>query len=228
MLDDTSILLVDRDRPNLLGMAAWLKSEGFVTTLAQDGPSALNQFFNAHPDIVVIDLDLGNTSGWEVVERIREISHVPIIAIAQDTSPSATARALRLGLDGFLIRPIDRSELLMRVRSVTEQASDRGDSRWVYRSNGFTIDRRSCEVKLHGQPVDLTSLEYRLLAYLVDRRGWVLTRDQILASVWGADYAEDRGLVKLYMWNLRRKLGDDAKEPKLIRTKRGLGYSFVG
>lgn len=228
MLDGTSILVVDRHRADLLRMSAWLKSEGFTTTLAEDGPSALNQFFNTHPDVVVIDLDIGNASGWEVVERIREISHVPIIAVAKDTNPSSTARALRLGLDGFLIRPIDRSELLMRVQSVSEPSRDRGDSRWVYRSNGLTIDRRSCQVNLNGHPVPLTGVEYRLLAYLVERRGWVLTRDQILASVWGSDYAEDRGLVKLYMWNLRRKLGDDAKDPKLIRTKRGLGYCFVG
>jgi two-component system KDP operon response regulator KdpE len=222
------VLLADRQRDDLSRMSDWLEAEGYRTSLAEDGLSALRQFFGLHPDIVIVDTAVRDMSGWEVIERIREIGDTPVIVISSDVSEDATSRALRLNVDGFLLKPLDPKELTLRVNAIRDGRKEPDVSRWVYRHNGLVIDRRSCEVLVGGKPVDLTGTEYRLLAYLVDRRGWVVSHDQILANVWGENHAGERNQVKLYMWYLRRKLEEDPKNPKLIKTKRGLGYCFVG
>jgi len=222
------VLLADRDPADLSMMAQWLEGEGYRTSVAGDGLSALRQFFGLHPDIVIVDTSIRDISGWEVIQRIRETGETPVIITSSRVTEDAISRALGLDVDGFLLKPLDAKELTSRVNSLREGRKEPDSSHWVYRRNGLVIDRRSCEVFVDGTPVELTGTEYRLLTYLVDRRGWVVSHDQILANVWGENHAGERNQVKLYMWYLRRKLKDDPKNPKLIRTKRGLGYCFVG
>ena len=228
MVSGFMVLLVDADRGSLSAMSQWLGDEGYQTVLAEDGLSALRQYFGSHPDIVIVDLGVRDISAWEVIERIREIGDTPVIVTSSTLDPDEMSRALRLSVDGLLMKPLDSKELTLRVNAVSESSRDPDSGRWVYRRNGLVIDKRSCEVLVNGNMVDLTGTEYKLLSYLVDRRGWVVSHDQILSNVWGSDYAGDKNQVKLYMWYLRRKLEDDPKNPKLIRTKRGLGYCFVG
>jgi two-component system KDP operon response regulator KdpE len=102
------------------------------------------------------------------------------------------------------------------------------EKKWVYQRNGLTVDLRSCEVFVHGEEVQLTGTEYKLLTYLIDRRGWVLSQDQILSHVWGSDYVGEKSQVKLYIWYLRQKLENDPRNPQMIVTRRGLGYTFAG
>jgi DNA-binding response OmpR family regulator len=222
------VLLADRDPTDLSRMSEWLEREGYRTSIAEDGLSALRQFFGLHPDIVIVNTAVRDIAGWEVIQRIREIGDTPVIITSSKVSEDAISRGLALNVDGFLLKPLDAKELTLRVNAIRDSRREPDASRWVYRRNGLVIDRRSCEVLVDGKPVDLTGTEYRLLAYLVDRRGWVVSHDQILANVWGENRAGERNQVKLYMWYLRRKLKDDPKNPKLIRTKRGLGYCFVG
>lgn len=228
MISELMVLLVDRDRVNLSRMSEWLAAEGYRTSLAEDGLTALSQFFSLHPDMVVVDTDLPDVSGWDVIDRIRRTSDTPIVVISAEVGPDLVSRALGSGVQGFLLKPLDANELTLRVNAIRENQRDPDGSSWVYRRNGLVIDKRSCEVWVDGKPVDLTGTEYRLLVYMADRRGWVVSHSQILENVWGDSYTGDRNQVKLYMWYLRRKLERDPKNPKLIKTKRGLGYCFVG
>jgi len=224
----TMVLLADSNRADLERTSAFLRDEDYEVIEADDGLSGLREFFNVHPDIVVADLAVREMPGWKMITRIRELCDTPVIVTASAPTNEHVTRAFELGVDGFLAKPFDEKELLMRLRAIQNQSTENDEKRWVYRRNGLTVDLRSAEVFVHGDPVQLTGTEYRLLTYLIDRRGWVLSHDQILSHVWGTDYIGDKNQVKLYVWYLRQKIENEPGEPKMIVTKRGLGYTFVG
>lgn len=228
MLGRTLILIIDSHKGDLAATAKLLDASGYDTAGAADGLSGLREFFNLHPDIVIVDLDVSEMSGWTVIKRIRELSDTPVVVTATSATNEDVTRALDLGVDGFLAKPCDEKELVMRLNAIQSRSMESDDKRWVYQRNGLTVDLRSCEVFVHGNPVELTGTEYKLLTYLIDRRGWVLSQDQILSHVWGPDYVGEKTQVKLYVWYLRQKIENDPSTPKMIVTKRGLGYTFVG
>lgn len=229
MISRTLVLLIDSDLARLEGLSGFLHGENFETVEATDGLAGLRAFFNVHPDFVVVDLSVREMPVWNVITRIRELSDTPIIVTGADATEEEMTRAFDLGAEGFLARPFALKELLMRLNALQNRAPEGGDDiKWVYKRNGLTVDLRSCEVFVHGKLVSLTGTEYRLLTYLIERRGWVLSHDQILNHVWGTDYIGEKDQVKLYVWYLRQKIENAPKDPKMIVTKRGLGYTFVG
>jgi two-component system KDP operon response regulator KdpE len=228
MISRTLVLLIDSDRTQLDALSSYLRAENFETVETTDGLAGLREFFNVHPDFVVVDLGVREMPVWNVITRIRELSDTPIIVTGADATQDEMTRAFDLGAEGFLARPFAFKELLMRLNALQNRAPDGDDIKWVYKRNGLTVDLRSCEVFVHGKMVSLTGTEYRLLTYLIERRGWVLSHDQILSHVWGTDYIGEKDQVKLYVWYLRQKIENEPKTPKMIVTKRGLGYTFVG
>jgi DNA-binding response OmpR family regulator len=228
MLGRNLVLLIDGNKSDLAETARLLHANSFDTAEADDGLSGLRQFFNLHPDIVIVDLDVSEMLGWKVVNRIREMSDVPVIVTSSEATNEDVTRALDIGIEGFLAKPYDPRELIRRLNSIQNRSMETDEKKWVYQRNGLTVDLRSCEVFVQGEEVGLTSTEYRLLTYLIDRRGWVLSQDQILSHVWGSDYVGEKSQVKLYIWYLRQKLESDPRNPQLIVTRRGLGYTFVG
>jgi two-component system KDP operon response regulator KdpE len=222
------VLLIDSDTEQLERSAAFLRNENHEVFEAEDGMSGLREFFNVHPDMVVVDLDVRELPGWQLITRIHELSDTPVVVTASEATNEAVSRALELGMRGFLVKPFQEKELALRLAAIQNSAIDSDERRWVYQRNGLTVDLRSCEVFVHGRHVTLTGTEYKLLTYLIDRRGWVLSHDQILSHVWGSDYIGDRNQVKLYVWYLRQKIENDPKDPRMIITKRGLGYTFAG
>jgi two-component system KDP operon response regulator KdpE len=228
MTGGTKVLLIDSDEDESAALSAHLRAGGIQAFEAADGRSGLREFFNVHPDAVVVDLNVRGIAGWQLIARIRELSDTPVIVIASAATNEHVSRALQLGVEGFLARPFDAADLVARLENLARRAAEPEEKGWIYRRNGLTVDLRSCEVFVHGQPVSLTGTEYRLLKYLIERRGWVLSHDQILSNVWGSDYMGERDQVKLYIWYLRRKIETDPKDPKMIVTRRGLGYTFVG
>jgi len=227
MLGRTLILIIDSDPDARARISDLLSANGYDTTEADNGLTGLRQFFNLHPDVVIVDLEVSEMSGWTVIKRIRELSDTPIMVTSSEATNEDVSRTLELDVDAFLARPFEGRDLIERLSAIQNKASDSDEGRWVYQRNGLTVDLRSCDVFVHGSPVQLTGTEYRLLTYLIDRRGWVLSHDQILSHVWGSDYAGDRNQVKLYVSYLRKKIENDPRRPEMILTKRGLGYSFA-
>jgi len=228
MLGRTLVLVIDNDPDARARTTDLLSANGYDTAEAHDGLTGLRQFFNLHPDIVIVDLDVSEMSGWTVIKRIRELSDTPVVVIASEATKEDVSHTLELNVDAFLARPFGGHDLTERLNAIQNETSESDEGRWVYQRNGLTVDLRSCDVFMHGDPVQLTGTEYRLLTYLIDRRGWVLSHDQILSHVWGSDYAGDRNQVKLYVSYLRKKIENDPRKPEMILTKRGLGYSFAG
>ena len=227
MLGRTVVLIIDSDPDARAWTSGLLSANAYYTAEAEDGLTGLRQFFNLHPDIVIVDLDVSEMSGWTVIKRIRELSDTPVVVTAAEATNDDVSRSLELNVDAFLSKPFEQHDLTERLDAIQNKASESDEGRWVYQRNGLTVDLRSCDVFVHGDPVQLTGTEYRLLTYLIDRRGWVLSHDQILSHVWGSDYAGDRNQVKLYVSYLRKKIENDPHKPEMIVTKRGLGYSFA-
>ncbi len=228
MLGRTLVLIIDSDPDARARISDLLSANAYDTAEAHDGLSGLRQFFNLHPDIVIVDLEVSEMSGWTVIKRIRELSDTPVVVTASEATNEDVSRTLELNVDAFLAKPYDQHDLTERLNAIQNKASESDEERWVYQRNGLTVDLRSCDVFVHDKPVQLTGTEYKLLTYLIDRRGWVLSHDQILSHVWGSDYAGDRNQVKLYVSYLRKKIENDPRKPEMILTKRGLGYSFAG
>jgi len=228
MLGRTLVLIIDSDPDARARTLELLSANPYETAEAEDGLTGLRQFFNLHPDIVIVDLDVSEMSGWTVIKRIRELSETPVVVTASAATNEDVSRSLELNVDAFLAKPYEERDLTERLSAIQNRASESDEGSWVYQRNGLTVDLRSCDVFVHGKPVQLTGTEYKLLTYLIDRRGWVLSHDQILSHVWGSDYAGDRNQVKLYVWYLRQKIENNPRKPEMIVTKRGLGYSFAG
>jgi DNA-binding response OmpR family regulator len=224
-----TVLLIDADPYWVELSAGWLRGDGHRVIVASDGLSGLRQLFNHHPDAAIVDVTPSGSDGWDTVQRIRDVSHMPVIAISARADQVSLKKGFDLGVDGYIVKPFEQAELLERLAAVLRRVyGGNGHNGTIYHQDGLAIVWRSHEVLVDDKPIHLTATEFRLLWLLVERRGWVLTHDQILSHVWGSNHLGDRNNVKLYVWYLRQKLEANPSRPRWILTKRGIGYCFAG
>ena len=221
------IVLVDDDANlrHTLGYA--LRQEGFEVFAAEDGERGLEAFHQSRPDVVLLDVMLPNLDGFEVCRRIRKESDVPILMLtARDTEVDKVV-GLELGADDYLAKPFSTRELVARVRALlrrTRQTAAPVGER--LESAGLLLDAVRHRVTLEGREISLKPKEFDLLAFFMAHPGQVFGREQLLASVWGYDFAGDSRTVDTHVKTLREKLDDDAERPLWIDTVRGVGYRF--
>jgi two-component system OmpR family response regulator len=224
------VLVVD-DEPNIRELVqVALKFHGCSVTTAANGKEALRQADAGRPDLIVLDVMLPDMDGFEVCRRLRAAGNeVPVIFLtARDTS-SDTVTGLAIGGDDYVTKPFSVEALVARVRAVLRRAS-RGSQAAApgddapLQAGDLELDESRWTVHRAGVPVELSPTEFRLLAYLIRHQGRVLTRAQLLESVWGWDYAGESQIVETYISYLRRKL--DPLGPPMIHTQRGVGYSL--
>lgn len=221
------LVLVDDDANlrHTLGYA--LRQEGFEVFAAEDGERGIEAFQQSRPDVVVLDLMLPRIDGFEVCRRIRRESDVPIIMLtARDTELDKVV-GLELGADDYLAKPFSTRELVARIRALLRRTrtvkSPVGER---FETAGLLLDAGRHRVTLEGQDVALKPKEFELLAFFMAHPGQVFGREQLLASVWGYDFAGDSRTVDTHVKTLREKLKDDAERPRWIETVRGVGYRF--
>src|ERR671910_694115 len=219
------ILVVDDD-PDIRGLLrVLLDRRGFAVTEARDGQEALRAFYAERPDLVVLDVAMPVLDGWKTLERIRELSDVPVVMLTAKADELEKTRGLRAGADDYVTKPFGRQELLARVEGLLRRAGARAAEQETYSDAFLTIDFSQRTVTARGEPVDLTPLEFRLLTTFVRHPNNVLTHEQLLELVWGdAHAAKDQ--VKLYVGYLRKKLCPDEPESAPIETRRGFGYCY--
>lgn len=223
------IVLVIDDDATLLGLLRQsLEKSGYEVVTATNGLTGLQQMYAHRPDLVILDVMMPRMDGWETCSRIREISQVPIIMLTAKDEEADKIRGFRHGVDDYVTKPFSFAELTARVSAVLHRTNQPPPTKRpnIHTAGDLVIDLDNRRVTRDGQPIDLTPTEFRLLAYLVENAGQVLSHEQLLTKVWGYDYANDVGYVKRYIWYLRQKIEKDPRNPEHIVTEWGFGYSF--
>jgi DNA-binding response OmpR family regulator len=191
---------------------------------AANGRDALRTFHAQRPDLVILDVAMPELDGWQTLERIRELSDVPVLMLTAKGTEADRVRGLRGGADDYVSKPFAREELLARVEALLRRAKPQADEPTVFTDGLVRVDLVQRTVSVRGREVALTPLEYNLLAAFVRNPNQVLSHDQLLELAWGGSGEVSRDQVKLYVGYLRRKLGADDDAP--IETVRGFGYRY--
>ncbi|MCB9678488.1 MAG: response regulator transcription factor [Alphaproteobacteria bacterium] len=216
------ILIVEDDAAISRGLELNLQLEGFDTLLAQDGRRAI-ELLGERLDLVILDIMLPHINGYEIVERLRRRKDdVPIILLSAKTDEEAIVRGLELGADDYVTKPFRVAELLARVKAHLRRRPASTTARFGL----VVVDFDERTARKDDESVDLTSREFDLLEYMWEREGRALTRESILAAVWGHGYFGTDRTVDNFINRLRQKL-DDPGEPQHFKTVRGVGYRFV-
>jgi two-component system KDP operon response regulator KdpE len=223
------ILVVDDEAKMIRFVRMNLELEGFRVTEAGNGLEALDHVRDDLPDLVLLDVMMPEMDGFETLERLREISTVPVIMLTVRGEEEDRIRGLELGADDYVTKPFSPRELVSRIRAVLRRvekpASSAGEV--VRIDDRLSADFRQREVIVDGKRISLRPTEYRLLYHLVNNPGWVMTHEMLLSKVWGYEYRDDTQLLRLYITYLRQKIEPDPGNPRYIFTERGVGYRFV-
>jgi len=219
------ILVVDDD-DDIRGLVrALLERAGHEVTDAQDGRAGLRELYAGSPDLVILDVAMPGLDGWETLERIREVSDVPVLMLTARDAELERVRGLRGGADDYVVKPFGRQELVARVDVLLRRPRTAG-AQETYSDARLSISFARRSVRYDDREVALTRLEYRLLSAFVGHPNQVLSHDQLRELVWGESLATSRDEVKLYVGYLRRKLAPDAPGGTPIETVRGFGYRY--
>jgi len=220
-----SVLVVDDDSDVRALVATLLGRAGYLVTEAPNGRAALKALYGQRPDLVVLDVNMPDLDGWATLERIRELSDVPVVMLSARGEELEKVRALRAGADDYVTKPFGRQELLARVESVLRRAVG-GGPKETYSDAILKVDFAERRLTVGDHSVELTPLEFKLLAAFVEHPNQLLEHGQLLELVWGGKRGTSRDQVKLYVGYLRKKLADAGAEPGAIETVRGFGYRY--
>lgn len=240
-MSDQKVLIIDDDA-DLLQLASLIfKKAGYQVVTAHDGLDGISKFFLYHPNLIILDVMMPGSNGFDVCQRIRQVADEPLIMLTALNEEQDMLKGLAVGADDFLTKPFNPEILLARARTVLRRsqrssngsngsngshASQNGSSSFSYNDGYLSIDIERHEVLIHEKRVKLTPVEFRLLVYLARHAGKLLTMDKILSNVWGNGYQGSMEHVHVYISHLRRKVEKDPKKPCYIVTVHGVGYIF--
>jgi two-component system, OmpR family, KDP operon response regulator KdpE len=216
------ILVAEDERPIRRFLNASLSGQ-YTVLEAATGEETLAVAVSGHPDVIILDLGLPDLDGVEVTRRLREWTQIPIIVVSIRGSEEDKVVALDAGADDYLTKPFGMGELLARLRVALRKSAD-PEREPVYLSGDLFVDLARREVMVNGQTAALTPTEYDILRMLIQNAGKVLTHQQLVHAVWGANYAADAHLLRVNISNLRRKIEVDPARPRHIITEPGVGY----
>jgi two-component system KDP operon response regulator KdpE len=228
-LRDILILIVD-DETRLANMLQMnLQAEGIRSLVASNGREALDALREEMPGIILLDVMMPGMDGYETLRRIRIASQVPVIMLTAKDQEDDRIKGLELGADDYIGKPFSYRELLSRIRAVLRRHHTPAPATLgqIIVDDRLAIDFNKREVLINGERINLRPTEYRLLYHLVQRAGYVMTHNELLAKVWGPEYHDETHYLRLYVTYLRQKIEVDPANPVYILTERGVGYRFV-
>jgi len=221
------ILLADDERELRTMLSAYLRAEGFVVIEAVNGELAFDLTRSEEPDLVLLDVGLPKMDGFEVLQRLRTASAVPVIMLTARAEEIDRVVGLTIGADDYVTKPFSPRELVARIRAVLRRGRAEMEDEHTLRFYGLTVDPPRREVLLGDQLVDLTTLEFDILHTLAATPGRVMTREHLMERVWGWDFMGVDRVVDVHISNIRKTLGDDPANPRFIETVRGVGYKMI-
>ena len=222
------ILAIDDDVILLKLIRQSLEPEGFSVTTATSGEEGLAVFHQTAPDLVILDVMMPGMDGWEVCQRLRQVSSVPIIFLTALEKVENVVQGLVGGADDYLAKPFRVVELSARVTALLRRARMPHEQADILRFGGgeLIINRTQQTVFARGEEVPLSPIEYNLLLFMAERAGRILPNQVLFDTIWGALADAGTQSVKWYIWRLRQKIEADPKNPQFILTERGKGYRF--
>ncbi|MBA2272428.1 MAG: response regulator transcription factor [Actinobacteria bacterium] len=219
------VLIVDDDSQILRAVGTSLRARGIEVLTDMDGEAGLETLRTEPVDLFILDLGLPGIDGHEVIHRLRTWSQVPVIVLSVHEAHQEKIAALDEGADDYVVKPFAMEELLARIRAVRRR-SESGDTSSILRFAGLELDLARQSVSLEGDRIHLTPTEYRLLEAMATHPGKLLTHRWLLQEVWGPNYGEESQYLRVYVRQLRQKLGDDPVRGRFILTEPGLGYRW--
>ena len=221
------ILVID-DEPDIVELVSYnLKKEGFDVASAADGEEALSMIRRGNFDFLILDLMLPGIQGMELCRILRndpKTAHIPIIMLTAKGEEVDRILGLETGADDYMTKPFSPRELIARVKAVLRRLSEKAETPQVVRIGDLEINKETYSVSKKNVPVMLSSTEFRLLLYLMERKGKIYSRDQLLDAVWKDEAFVEPRTVDVHIRRLRTQVEDDPSEPKYIKTRRGIGY----
>jgi two-component system KDP operon response regulator KdpE len=225
--DAPVIALVEDDAALRRALRTSLRARGFDVREVASGEAGVVLAADGVADVFLLDLGLPDLDGFDVLARIREFSGVPIIVLTARDRQADKVRALDSGADDYVTKPFDTEELIARVRAALRRAPSEPPAATQVSLDGLTIDLARRRVTLGGEAVHLTRTELALLEAFVTNPGKLLTHAELLRRVWGQGYGTESEYLRVYVAQLRKKLGDAASSPRLILTEPGIGYRWI-
>jgi DNA-binding response OmpR family regulator len=223
------ILLVEDERAISGPLAEALEREGFEPTVAAGVHEALERSTSSSPDLVLLDIGLPDGSGLDVCRELRRESATPIIMLTARGAEADRVAGLELGADDYIVKPFSAREVVARVRAVLRRSRPAADGGGEPIAIGdIRLDPARHEASLDGEPLELSRKEFDLLRVLMEGAGSVITREALLEDVWDMNWFGSTKTLDVHISGLRRKLGDDSKDPRYIHTVRGVGFRFAG
>ena len=232
--EDMKKILIIEDEPNIRELILYnLKTNGYDGIAAEDGIMGITMVHREKPDLILLDLMLPGKSGYDICKELREEgNNVPIIMITAKTEETDKVTGLESGADDYISKPFGIREMMARIKAVLRRyeavqgvSLDGGDT--VISVDDLKMNVERHEVTVAGKQVDFTLKEFELLKYLLEHRGHVFSRDQLLNNIWGIDYAGETRTVDVHIRRLREKIEKDSTKPAYIMTKWGVGYYFA-
>jgi phosphate regulon transcriptional regulator PhoB len=226
-MGNMKILVVD-DEPDIVELVTYnLRKEGFDVSSAFDGEEALAKIRKEKFDFIILDLMLPGIQGMEICRVLRNdpiTRNIPIIMLTAKGEEIDKILGLEMGADDYMTKPFSPRELLTRIKTVMRRTSEKTADAKVIRIGKLTINKETYTVTKDDKPLELSSTEFRLLLYLIERRGKVFSRDQLLDAVWKDEAFVEPRTVDVHIRRLRTRIEDDPANPKYVKTRRGIGY----
>ena len=220
------VLLID-DEPQIRKFVdISLRSQGYLTLLAENGEQGLMLLASKGADIVILDLGLPDRDGREVLKELRQWSRVPVIVLTVRADESQKVALLDAGANDYVTKPFGIEELMARIRVTLRNVGFSAEHQAVYDDGTLRIDLAQREISLNGHPLSLSRKEFSLLSMLARQPGRLITQTQLLRDMWGPTHEEDAHYLRILVGKLRSKLGDDASSPRYIITEPGVGLRF--
>ena len=229
--DKKTILIVDDEQPIIDMLVYNLEKEGYNTLEATDGEKAVDLALNENPDLILLDIMIPKIDGLSVCKRIRHTLNVPIIMLTAKSEEIDKILGLELGADDYITKPFSIRELMARIKANLRKGKGNYEDRVPQESNtnkiivgNLQLDIDKFETRVKNKVIDLTLREFEVLKYLANQPGQVVTRETLLEKVWGYEYYGDIRTVDVTVRRIREKIEEDTSNPKILITKRGVGY----
>jgi two-component system response regulator MtrA len=225
VVQDTVAQVVDEDPSIVRLIRRILEPHSFQVIVSYDGKSALDQFEDERPDLVLLDVDIPKINGLEVCSQLRATSDVSIIIVTSRSQQGDIVMGLESGADDYVNKPFDARVLLARVQAVLRRSFPRFETPTDrFERDSLVVDLVGRKTTVNGNAIHLTTIEFRLIATLIRYKDKVVTAAQILTEVWGVEYFNELQILRTHIGRLRKKIECDAANPSFILTEPGVGY----